>query len=127
MTQDARQENRVLSLHKTPGRRSHPASSCILPPQGAREPFRRVKHRPDQSASTAQILKSTSPWSSPAARTSRSDTSAASGDVFLAHTIQSLSVVTRPAYPEAQIEARNWTPGEALISAVPAHMKRWRL
>ena len=38
-----------------------------------------------------------------------------------------LSVVTRAAYPEAQVEARNWTPGEALISAVPAHMKRWRL
>jgi phage head maturation protease len=38
-----------------------------------------------------------------------------------------LSIVTRPAYKDSQIEARNWTPGAALISAVPAHMKRWRL
>jgi HK97 family phage prohead protease len=38
-----------------------------------------------------------------------------------------LSIVTRPAYKESQIEARNWTPGEALISAAPAHLRRWRL
>ncbi len=38
-----------------------------------------------------------------------------------------LSVVTRPAYKDSQIEARNWSPGATLISAAPAHLKRWRL
>ncbi len=38
-----------------------------------------------------------------------------------------LSVVTRPAYPEAQIEARNWTPGAPLVRPVTRHWRRWRL
>jgi len=38
-----------------------------------------------------------------------------------------LSVVTRPAYPEAQIEARNWTPGAPLVRPVTGHWRRWRL
>lgn len=38
-----------------------------------------------------------------------------------------LSAVTVPAYPEAQIEARNWTPGRR--RPVPSrlrHLQRWR-
>lgn len=38
-----------------------------------------------------------------------------------------LSVVTSPAYPDAQVEARNWNPGPALVTAAPMHMRRWRL
>ncbi|SHK36214.1 hypothetical protein SAMN05444000_12652 [Shimia gijangensis] len=45
-----------------------------------------------------------------------------------------LSVVTRPAYPEAQIEERNWeTKPRNLVPTVPGdellfpHLKRWRL
>lgn len=39
-----------------------------------------------------------------------------------------VSAVTRPAYPEAQIEARNWQPvGEAAERLVAHHLKRWRL
>jgi Escherichia/Staphylococcus phage prohead protease len=42
-----------------------------------------------------------------------------------------LSVVTSPAYPEAQIEARNWTPGKLDISPPPLAMnhrrRRWPL
>jgi len=40
-----------------------------------------------------------------------------------------LSIVTRPAYDQAQVEARNWQPsaGGVLLPA-PAHpLKRWRL
>jgi uncharacterized protein len=43
-----------------------------------------------------------------------------------------MSVVTRPAYPTAQIEARNWTPGGILLPDDPAAglrrtLNRWRL
>lgn len=37
-----------------------------------------------------------------------------------------LSLVTRPAYPETQIEARNWQPGK-LVRPVPHPSARWRL
>lgn len=44
-----------------------------------------------------------------------------------------LSIVTRPAYPEAQVEARNWTPGAAglLVPEAPdaglcRALNRWR-
>ncbi len=38
-----------------------------------------------------------------------------------------LSAVTRPAYPEAQIEARSWQATEA-PDACPSHpLNRWRL
>jgi uncharacterized protein len=36
-----------------------------------------------------------------------------------------ISAVTRPAYPHAQIEARNWTPDIALGRKLPA-VQRWR-
>lgn len=46
----------------------------------------------------------------------------ASADLF------EVSAVTRPAYPEAQIEARDWQPlGEAAERLVMQHLKRWRL
>lgn len=46
----------------------------------------------------------------------------ASADLF------EVSAVTRPAYPEAQIEARNWQPvGEVAERLVLDHLKRWRL
>ena len=39
-----------------------------------------------------------------------------------------VSAVTRPAYPEAQIEARNWQPvGEVAARLTAHHFKRWRL
>ncbi|RWR14311.1 HK97 family phage prohead protease [Paenirhodobacter populi] len=39
-----------------------------------------------------------------------------------------LSAVTRPAYSEAQIEARNWQPvGEVAERVVAHHLNRWRL
>jgi uncharacterized protein len=38
-----------------------------------------------------------------------------------------VSAVTRPAYPDAQIEARNWQPlGEAAARLVHHHSYRWR-
>ncbi|MFV0411177.1 MAG: HK97 family phage prohead protease [Paracoccus sp. (in: a-proteobacteria)] len=46
----------------------------------------------------------------------------ASADLF------EISAVTRPAYPEAQIEARNWQPvGEVAARIAVQHLKRWRL
>ncbi len=49
----------------------------------------------------------------------------------LAALLYELSVVTRPAYPEAQIEARNWTAGGVILPAVPSTglartLNRWR-
>lgn len=41
-------------------------------------------------------------------------------------TLFELSAVTRPAYPTAQIEARNWQPGSAQAAA-PLALARWRL
>lgn len=39
-----------------------------------------------------------------------------------------VSAVTRPAYPEAQIEARSWQPaGDGAGRPVTHHLKRWRL
>lgn len=37
-----------------------------------------------------------------------------------------ISAVTRPAYPEAQIEARNWE-NTAFPSPASTHLKRWRI
>ena len=39
-----------------------------------------------------------------------------------------LSIVTRPAYPEAQVEARSWerTGADPAALIVPAHLRRWR-
>ena len=37
-----------------------------------------------------------------------------------------LSLVVRPAYPDAQIEARNWAPHRATLQA-PHPLNRWRL
>lgn len=37
-----------------------------------------------------------------------------------------LSIVTRPAYPEAQVEARCWTPTKAASVVAPAARFRWR-
>ena len=37
-----------------------------------------------------------------------------------------LSVVTRPAYPKAQIEARSWTP-ETVTRVTDHPLKRWRI
>jgi HK97 family phage prohead protease len=39
--------------------------------------------------------------------------------------LHELSVVTRPAYQCAQVEARNWTPEERQICR-PSHLRRWR-
>jgi HK97 family phage prohead protease len=39
--------------------------------------------------------------------------------------LEEISIVTRPAYPQAQIEARNWTPEAAPPRAHP--LNRWRL
>lgn len=39
-----------------------------------------------------------------------------------------ISAVTRPAYSETQIEARNWSPGiHDAKQTVPHHLNRWRL
>lgn len=39
-----------------------------------------------------------------------------------------ISAVTRPAYPAAQIEARNWQPvGDVAERVVTHHLNRWRL
>lgn len=38
-----------------------------------------------------------------------------------------LSAVTRPAYPAAQIEARNWKPETSIVTAPVSHLKRWRI
>lgn len=39
-----------------------------------------------------------------------------------------ISAVTKPAYPQAQIEARNWTPCAAVEDRTLAHaLNRWRL
>jgi uncharacterized protein len=48
---------------------------------------------------------------------------------ILAALLYELSVVTRPAYPEAQVEARNWNP-EATAPRVfmpKRHLQRWRV
>ncbi|MEM1039398.1 MAG: HK97 family phage prohead protease [Pseudomonadota bacterium] len=37
-----------------------------------------------------------------------------------------LSLVTRPAYPEAQVEARNWQPGCEHQPQSITHLNRWR-
>lgn len=38
-----------------------------------------------------------------------------------------LSIVTAPAYDDAQVEARNWNPGGRAAPAAPAHLRRYRL
>jgi len=38
-----------------------------------------------------------------------------------------LSIVTRPAYPEAQVQARSWDPSEPQKPLTPDLRKRWRL
>jgi HK97 family phage prohead protease len=42
-----------------------------------------------------------------------------------------MSIVTRPAYPETQIEARNWTPGDVILpdglgTGLHRTLNRWR-
>ncbi|MBN2629095.1 MAG: HK97 family phage prohead protease [Rhodobacteraceae bacterium] len=37
-----------------------------------------------------------------------------------------ISAVTRPAYPDAQITARNWQPGDGTVPRLD-HLNRWRL
>lgn len=37
-----------------------------------------------------------------------------------------LSLVTRPAYQEASVEARNWTPGGVILPSRPHASARWR-
>jgi len=46
----------------------------------------------------------------------------------LAALLYELSVVTRPAYPEAQVEARNWTAGGVILPDTGLHrtLSRWR-
>ena len=47
----------------------------------------------------------------------------------LAALLYELSIVTRPAYPEAQVELREWTPTAASALRRPepmAHLRRWR-
>jgi hypothetical protein len=42
--------------------------------------------------------------------------------------LEEISIVTRPAYPDAQIEARSWTlDATAARQVVPHHLNRWRL
>lgn len=45
----------------------------------------------------------------------------------LAALLYELSVVTRPAYPEAQIEARNWQATDAGLIVPQNPLNRWRL
>lgn len=45
----------------------------------------------------------------------------------MAALLYELSVVTRPAYPDTQIESRNWAPGTAPRTGIPHHLNRWRL
>jgi uncharacterized protein len=46
----------------------------------------------------------------------------------LAALLYELSVVTRPAYPEAQVEARNWNPeAQARVILPSSHLNRWRV
>lgn len=50
----------------------------------------------------------------------------------LAALLYEMSVVTRPAYPKTQVEARNWTPGGIIVpdrsAVMPLHpFDRWRL
>ena len=41
--------------------------------------------------------------------------------------LEEISIVTRPAYPEAQVEARCWQPGgTTAVSRVVYHYQRWR-
>jgi uncharacterized protein len=47
-----------------------------------------------------------------------------------AATLFEVSAVTKPAYPAAQIEARNWQPGSELFpegKKLPGALARWRL
>ena len=46
----------------------------------------------------------------------------------LAALLYELSVVTRPAYPDAQVEQRNWTAGGVILPDTGLHrtMQRWR-
>jgi len=49
----------------------------------------------------------------------------------LAALLYEFSIVTRPAYPEAQVEARNWSPSDVQIvdplRNSAHHLKRWRI
>lgn len=46
---------------------------------------------------------------------------------ILAALLYEFSVVTRPAYPEAQIEARSWAPApQARVFLPKRHLQRWR-
>jgi HK97 family phage prohead protease len=41
--------------------------------------------------------------------------------------VSEFSAVTKPAYPQAQIEARNWNPGASRAATGPRAIARWRL
>lgn len=41
--------------------------------------------------------------------------------------LSEISAVTKPAYPQAQIEARNWQPASAPRMPAPRALARWRL
>lgn len=46
---------------------------------------------------------------------------------ILAALLYEVSLVTRPAYPETQVEARSWTPnGAGLLVPKPHALNRWR-
>ena len=61
------------------------------------------------------------------AETIRSEAGAILRTVKAADLIE-ISAVTRPAYPEAQIEARSWQAGrEAPDAGLMRHLNRWRL
>jgi len=46
---------------------------------------------------------------------------------ILAALLYEFSIVTRPAYPEAQIEARSWaTPPQSRVFLPKRHLQRWR-
>ncbi|WP_022695866.1 HK97 family phage prohead protease [Ponticaulis koreensis] len=45
----------------------------------------------------------------------------------MAANLVELSAVTRPAYPTAQVEARNWNPQTSLETSTMFHLSRWRL
>ena len=38
-----------------------------------------------------------------------------------------LSLVTRPAYEDAQAEARHWGMGDAVAPPLPSALRQWRL
>lgn len=46
---------------------------------------------------------------------------------ILAALLYELSLVTRPAYPETQVEQRNWSSSSGGVLVPSHHLNRWRL